>query len=124
MSEANKEHVRQWVDALRSGEYFQAKGALRRGQRYCCLGVVCDISALGEWEQVSGTPSMDYLGSAAMLPEPVQGWLGIIGGNVPIRMGYLHPDRDGSTFQTLTSLNDSGFTFDQIADLIEWAYLS
>jgi hypothetical protein len=43
-----------WVIALRSGEYKQAVGALRRGPKdpandtgqfaYCCIGVLCEVS--------------------------------------------------------------------------------
>jgi len=36
-----------WIAALRSGNYEQGQGALRRadvtGDKYCCLGVLCEI---------------------------------------------------------------------------------
>lgn len=38
----------EWVVALRSGEYKQGPGALHRGDKFCCLGVLCDLSG-GEW---------------------------------------------------------------------------
>lgn len=38
-----------WIEALRSGKYQQARRALRDGDRYCCLGVLCDVAELGEW---------------------------------------------------------------------------
>ena len=48
-----KEHLRKWVEALRSGDYKQAEGALSRGDSYCCLGVACDIyrksAKRGKW---------------------------------------------------------------------------
>lgn len=39
---------KRWIEALRSGEYEQAIGVLRKTdgvgrQRYCCLGVLCDV---------------------------------------------------------------------------------
>lgn len=49
---------KRWIDALRSGKYKQTTRALRRfdtidinGQdpRYCCLGVLCEISGQGSW---------------------------------------------------------------------------
>jgi len=44
----NKELVKQWVEALRSGKYQQIKHKLRRktdtGYGYCCLGVLCEIA--------------------------------------------------------------------------------
>lgn len=35
-----------WVEALRSGEYEQARGALSDGNGFCCLGVLCKIRGL------------------------------------------------------------------------------
>ena len=47
----NKANIKLWVDALRSGKYQQARGALKTGDAYCCLGVACDISGLGTWDR-------------------------------------------------------------------------
>lgn len=42
-----------WVKALRSGNYKQGTSQLFIkdwvGDSYCCLGVLCDITAVGEW---------------------------------------------------------------------------
>ena len=32
-----------WVKALRSGEYKQTTGQLRKDDGHCCLGVACDL---------------------------------------------------------------------------------
>lgn len=32
-----------WIDALLSGEFAQGTGRLRRGDSFCCLGVLCEI---------------------------------------------------------------------------------
>jgi len=32
-----------WIEALRSGKYEQGRGFLRRKDKYCCLGVLCDL---------------------------------------------------------------------------------
>jgi len=40
----NKDVKRQWVAALRSGEYEQGQGALEWHNRFCCLGVLCDLA--------------------------------------------------------------------------------
>lgn len=39
--------MRQWVKALKSGEYTQARRALKNKNcgSFCCLGVLCDIVA-------------------------------------------------------------------------------
>jgi hypothetical protein len=39
----------EWVDALRSGDYKQTQETLRSGDSFCCLGVLCDISKIGTW---------------------------------------------------------------------------
>lgn len=33
-----------WVAALRSGKYEQGQKTLVRDNRYCCLGVLCDVA--------------------------------------------------------------------------------
>lgn len=37
------ELVEKWATALESGKYKQARGALRKGDGFCCLGVLLDI---------------------------------------------------------------------------------
>ena len=49
-STPNEAFLKEWLEALRGGEYKQAKGALLdindAGERsFCCLGVACDIYA-------------------------------------------------------------------------------
>jgi len=44
-----KNMLKKWVQALRSGEYKQGKGALRVNDRFCCLGVACDIFGATWW---------------------------------------------------------------------------
>ena len=45
LTEAQEE----WLVALESGEYKQGRGRLRDDNGFCCLGVACDLSGLGEW---------------------------------------------------------------------------
>lgn len=40
----NPEWKKKWVEALRSGKYKQGKEALCFGDKYCCLGVLCEIA--------------------------------------------------------------------------------
>ena len=43
----NQEIKKLWLEALRSGDYKQARGTLRRqygdNPHHCCLGVLCEI---------------------------------------------------------------------------------
>ena len=65
---------RQWVEALRSGKYKQAKKALRVGDGFCCLGVLCDLAqqaGVGKWEGAR------FLEQVAETPERVMQWAGL-----------------------------------------------
>lgn len=122
MFKLSPEEARQnWVEALRSGEYEQGKAVLRTGDnRYCCLGVACDLlrklEGIGHWD----TSTLDFVVSSrenggvfekrsGSLPLVACKWLG----------GVSHCGRlnDGSNY--LDALNDEGKTFSEIANLIE-----
>lgn len=115
----NKENIRRWVEALRSGNYKQGKGYLQVVDEfsvsYCCLGVACDISGLGKWEHELDSHS--YLGEEAVLPSHVRRWLGLDEDNPAVKT--LDDDWYG-----LAYLNDrGGYTFNDIADAIERTWL-
>ena len=38
-----------WIGALLSGRYRQGKGKLRRGDEFCCLGVLLDVLDPDGW---------------------------------------------------------------------------
>lgn len=97
-----------WVDALRSGKYQQIHGALRDKVGFCCLGVGCDISGLGIWDE-DGCYKVGDEVRGGELPEAVANWLGIM----------THCGIIGSLETSLDIENDAGKTFPQIADLIE-----
>lgn len=40
----NAELKAKWIAALRSGEYKQGRGKLKRNDLYCCLGVLCEVA--------------------------------------------------------------------------------
>src|SRR6056297_2776684 len=45
-----KETTQKWIDALRSGKYEQNISALRSNDnKFCCLGVLCDIYDPTKW---------------------------------------------------------------------------
>lgn len=95
------QNAKQWVEALRSGNYKQGYGQLRKQDKFCCLGVACDIYDKNIWK---GLP--DKLG---LLPEHVREWLGLSSNE-----GYYYNDH------YLTSDNDSlRLGFNKIADIIE-----
>jgi hypothetical protein len=137
----NPEIKQEWVKALRSGKFFQATGALSTGGGYCCLGVLCEIAV--EKGVVTKKPSIDRpglqhygdpkWGSASVLPKAVKAWSGIDDQLGLIDHRAVSEDelrsRPASArvraqkrlmgLLSLAELNDNGFTFAEIADIIE-----
>ena len=114
------ENARKWVSALRSGEYSQDSRYLRTDKGFCCLGVACDVyskeTGEGEW---GSTPWRWRFGTSkdeqetAGLPVYVMEWLGLrdqLGGCL---------EKMADTYASLSSMNDAGKTFSEIADIIE-----
>ncbi len=119
----NPEIKQLWVAALRSGEYKQAQGNLRtQDNKFCCLGVLCNLHAqahpnIAKHQIHKGS----YMGSSGIPPDAVLKWAGlptvcsmvaIPANKTTIRFNRIEP-------KTLGGANDSGATFEQIADLIE-----
>lgn len=122
----NLDNIRKGVAALRSGEYKQARGALRVNDRYCCLGVLCDVyrkeTGIEEWvkiptQHMAGT-AYQFLDIVGVLPVEVMKWLGWSETNPTVSHPIL-----GSK-HTLAHLNDGHkLSFSEIADVIEQNFL-
>ncbi len=133
-----------WVEALRSGDYERGEGALRRGyskdsDKYCCLGVLCDIvkeEVEGGWKTWSDVTyqfaaysadddayeDVEENRSTELLPRFVQEHAGLESDEPMV----LVTDASGERQMTasLTALNDgiggvNKRSFDEIADAIE-----
>ena len=102
----NQDVKKLWVDALRSGDYKQGKRWLRDNDKFCCLGVLCELAV------EMGVCGKDYDGSVSLLPTSVSKWSGV---------KDFHGDKVhiGEYSGRLTLHNDLGKTFEQIADAIE-----
>jgi hypothetical protein len=127
------ERKAQFLAALRSGDYEQGTHSLRPGvaigdEKWCCLGVASDLfvkAGLGEWE---GGYCNIFGGSreGAIMPIEVGKWLtGSPLSTLQVRVtdeilkrpafdDYLRTDT-----VAVDTLNDNGFSFEEIADLIE-----
>ena len=107
----NPQIKQKWVDALRSGEYQQTQERLRKEDGFCCLGVLCDLYIKEnnvEWE-INEDDMYRYEKHSAVLPPSVVEWAGVEDSNPYVNGGI----------GTLSGLNDKGFTFNEIAGLIE-----
>ena len=110
----NQEIKEKWLAALRSGKYKQGKYRLRTiDDEYCCLGVLCEV--VGLEAQLDRFNRYKYEGESAFLPLSVK-LVSEISGS-----GSLHNPIyfNGTNRDCLMTLNDSGMTFEQIADVIE-----
>ena len=109
-----------WLEALRSGEYKQGTGYLRRSDKFCCLGVLCNLAV------EAGAPKVEedllptenvfiYNGSELVLPSSVMEWAGLNSSDptLVVEIG------GASDYHPVSYYNDSGLTFNVIADLIE-----
>lgn len=137
------QRIRDFVTALRSGEYAQCSDLLsitRDGVReYCCEGVALERhgEALGYdvFRNDEGTlrgrdPVQKYSeGSALVAPTRFWADMGLAGPGESFKFtfpGGMHArgDDDQDPVISYTDLNDNGLTFEQIADLIEWQFLA
>ena len=75
----NEEVKRLWCGALESGEFDQGSDTLRYGDRFCCLGVLCELyrrhTGQGAWDGhhfVTGSQRNRHT-----LPPEVVSWAGL-----------------------------------------------
>lgn len=102
MSDPAAERLR-WAEALESGKFEQAEGALKDSAgHFCCLGVACELYDPSKWK-VDEELYVEYEGMLGIPPPPVLERFGIT--------------EDQANY--LATLNDSqGKTFKEIAQVI------
>ena len=106
-----------WIKALKSGDYIQGTGALKRSIdinnseiAYCCLGVACSVAGVPE-EYITGE------------------WINYVDGyEYDVVPEVLHGESDGNKLvEALSCMNDTHtadttehkFSFEDIADWID-----
>ena len=101
----NQSIKEKWVAALRSGKYQQGAGYLRRDDKFCCLGVLCDVLGKRWYTEVDGSWSVRRGGvvNSGVLPYPLREEL-------KIEYGAMNG---------LAKMNDRGKSFKVIANWIE-----
>jgi hypothetical protein len=122
----NSEVKAKWLEALRGGEYKQARYTLHsQSDGFCCLGVLCDIYTKefgGSWEYdecghtFGRTLEVGDELAQVELPHCVVEWAGLEMCSPEVRVAvgdsYCLPT-------TLAELNDEGKGFEYIADVID-----
>jgi hypothetical protein len=127
----NRDVRDEWVRRLRSGDYVQGTGSLRRVRddvvHYCCLGVLCEVAReagvvelndeLGGYRSVESPGEGTYNG---VLPPAVARWAGLV--NDDGHVDGVDPTVRGLTLSTWNDRGDTGrsrASFARVADLIE-----
>ena len=119
------QHRKDWVSALRSGQYKQGRGYLRsKNNEYCCLGVACELAgveavlSLRDRDEEEDEDTYYYgdvydVNNSMLLPIDVISYYGLT-------------DCEGSysdnneSFHSLVMENDEHFlNFNEIADIVE-----
>lgn len=116
------DRMKKWIDALRSGNYTQARGGLRDGDGFCCLGVMCDLEVnedtvhkwRGNYFDFNGDPINSF---ASFPPNSLMREYGIgLSMTIPVL------DRSDKPI-TIANLNDVGrLNFDEIADTLAYFF--
>lgn len=144
----NEQVKKMWLDALRSGRYKQGQNVLHAynsvgDERFCCLGVLCDIAvkhnvvarseeAKPNYPEIDGhnTAGFSYGWQSAMVDLPVEviKWAGLPICDDDNDIDYFNHgdplvvvnwDDDEEAEKNISTLNDSGWSFADIADIIE-----
>ena len=104
------ERKEELLEALGSGKYEKGKDVLRKADRFCCLGVECNLYRIhradAQWRKRAAGYTYDtcsFMGAGVLLPSAVAEWSGI---------SSLAQDN-------LAKINDSTETFDEVIEYIE-----
>ena len=123
MTEGQKDNIRKWVAALRSGTYQQGRLILHDfiHNRFCCLAVACETAGIRR-TRGSGSKAASEYHFGERYPRvdiPGRAWfLGHFG------FEYDEPFTYQGHVQELAELNDQrGITLSQVADLLEKRFL-
>lgn len=113
----NVQIKQQWVEALRSGEYNQGRRYLHHEDKFCVLGVLCDLHSKETGNEWDPHPSIIdgrsfYLGAGQFPPPEVHKWA-----DLEVRINLHVPKRSES--MPIAKVNDMFCTFEELADLIE-----
>lgn len=141
----NKENMRLWVAALRSGKFQQGQSALKRQYpgdrvpRYCCLGVACEIAmahgvemetstlTTAHYSAAEPTRTWRFDGTLGALPPAVVTWLGLGSSDSTVDqdpvVGFYTPHPEAAvSVRAIKANDDLRWDFLQIAAGIEKYY--
>lgn len=117
-----------WVKALRSGDYKQGRGLLCENDKFCCLGVLCDIAVKNDVAVKVTIKGGEFFKRRVydtfhnQLPRSVTEWAGMKKNNFGGKFKPLDLP-DDVMYESLWELNDlAKKNFNEIATVIERHY--
>jgi hypothetical protein len=136
MHGVNKDRVKLWIQALRSGEYTQCQnvleyveedddGVFTGKKRHCCLGVAQRV-ALANGYIDQDESSLEW-GSEGMDYDIARNWFGFteeMGGGDPDLGHFTDTDGELISASCVQANDDLGWSFQAIADALEARYVS
>lgn len=111
--------LKDWVAALRSGEYKQGRGCMRnKFDAYCCAGVLCDVYSKTVSPLIIKKAGDRY---AFKMGKYDTSFTGVIPDEILKNLKEQFPEfQEGILYR----MNDyQHFTFDEIANYLEETYL-
>ena len=122
-----------WVADLKANPLRQGRGCLRKGDAFCCLGRLTELYRQSkantkqlDWGQRGPSGDYNFQGEGGILPKVVAEWADfkdLYGTNIVptpfnehmVQRNYVLANGEVH----LPHLNDSGYSFEAIADIIE-----
>jgi hypothetical protein len=98
-----------WTAALRSGDFKQINEFLQTARGHCCLGVLCEVSKVGQWRVRAANGYVGFLMDGD----------GVEASSVITDAMAKAVGLDEKTVETLWRMNDDGKPFAEIADWID-----
>lgn len=115
----NKAIANKWLAELKSGDYKHGTGFLRDSDKFCCLGVLCNLHAK-EHPHIAATQtnSYSYLGYSSILPDEVRDWAGLNDSTGLFR-------NENGFINSLVRINDTSSSYKPVIEVIEksWSLL-
>lgn len=112
MSEVKEVTWKDWVAALRSGDYEQGTGYLQSKNGFCCWGVACHLVNPDNWHGTLDKGPLGYKDEESRRPEIFL--MNFPPDSVLKALGVL-----GLSKIKYAAMNDRGDSFSEIADEIE-----
>jgi hypothetical protein len=113
-----KEIKEKWLTALRSGKYIKTTGKLCQNDKYCCLGVLCDIQHRPkENDKASIFPNSFLFDDSSNYLSKENDLFEILSSD-----GRFHGfsiKAFSSNFQSLAKINDGMDSFEEVIEVIE-----